>query len=768
MPDLSTFLRQSSLTFSDCQTDCFKYVDSLPEGSKPKDLFKGSEGRLIIDYLCAFHSDIAFKVIMGFCENYLLYANKIENIIANSESKGYNVSRGNNLRLLCTFVPDQTSTIAYLDKVGEIENYGLYSLESKQITAGEATSLSVVVGSLNSVTYKVEDASTLAYRFTASDISDDIKVYIDEKVVNISTDPIQALYGLLVAMTNSYGSVDILDFSNLSSLSTSEVTMYNGDYELVLDDYYTYKLGNNDVVYTKEPIGIDVDVYADKELTMAYGKVDDIDNAKHLIVITTFDGKYTGTYREYTEYYTYKLDNKDYYTPGPLEKGMLVYEDASFVILFGTVSAIYPDSKTCTISRMSTVSDRDYIITAGTNIRLDYIKLEKIAYTGASGIFNIGTLTNIIQLSQGTVLENAVDIQKNTILHEQTRNTIVARRDAKKIVKLSKKIIPGVIDTNDYDYSPSTVAVTYVLDSHLPMSDVQKESLNQYLSECRAYGIPMPYIVNSFNVDMNLNVSVKTTTVVDKDDLQDNVDKIFFNYNNTPGVTVDFDMIEKKIEKLDSVEVSRFIPVASEYVPDQYVNLGSFIINGDSAFMAAAYNYRSGKTEPIWQDTGTFEDGDLILQPVRWQYASTWSAENILYIGQQVNPTINNGHTYEVVGIKNKTSDTQPIGPGFDGDIVWSKTSYDSTSPYWTALNQTNYGDKVNLPGNTDYTLVASGFRRKADSTEPDWPRYGTSTVVASSTIRYVRIPLAGGMIAKGATLTLPWNSYLNSIQTVV
>lgn len=768
MPDISTFLRQSSLTFSDCQADCFKYLDSLPEGSKPRDLFKGSEGRLIIDYLCAFHSDIAYKIIVGYCESYLIYANKVENIIANAESKGYNVSRGSNIRLLCTFIPDQTATISYLDKVGELEDYGLYSLESKKVISGEPTSLTVVVGKLKSITYTVEDSDALAYRFTANNISNDIKVYIDNKNVKVSTDPIQALYGLLVAMTNSYGSVDIMDFSNLSSLSTSEVIMYNGDYELVPDDYYMYKLGNNDIIYAAEPMGIDVKFYTDPDLTLYYGVVQDLDTAKHLVKIIKQNGSFTGSYRDYIPYYTYKLDNKLYYTPGPLEKGMLVYEDASFVLLFGTVTTIYMDARTCIISRAANVTDRDYLITSGTKIRLDYIELEQMSYTGAAGTFNIGTLTNAVQTSSGTSLEPTTDIQKNTILHEQTRNTIVARRDAKKLVRMSKTIIPGIIATNDYDYSPSTVAVTYVLDSHLPATQFQLDELNSYLSECRAAGIPMPYIVNSFNVNANIDVAITTSVITDKEQLQQKTDNEFKKYNNEPGVTIDFDNIEKHIEEIDSVEVVRFKPVASEYVASEYVNLGSFITKDNNSYMAVAYNYRTGTIEPLWPDARTIEDGDLILKPVRWQYATEWQEKMILYVGQMVNPTKANGHTYEVVSVKHKTGEIEPVGPGYDGDIVWSKTSYDKTAPYWMAINQTEYGDIINLPGNTDYSLVASGFRRKADSTEPDWDKYSKSTVVVSDTIRYLRVPLAGEYIAKGTTLTLPWNSYFITTQNIV
>lgn len=769
MPDLSTFLRQSSLTYSDCQTDCFKYIDSLPEGSKPRDLFKGSEGRLIIDYLCAFHSDIAYKILVGYCENLLIYANKIENIIANAESKGYNATRGSNIQLLCTFIPDQTSTISYLDKVGEIEDLGIYSLESKQIVAGEATSLTVVLGNLESTSYTVDDVNKLAYRFTASDISDDIKVSIDGKVTEISTDPIQALYGMLVAMTNSYGSVDLLDFSNLSSLATSSVTVYNGAYSLILNTYYTYKLGNNDVVYTSEPIGYDVVLYSDTELSTQYGVVTKIDIVSKSITVVGFSFGYVGTYKEYTPYYIYSLNNKDYYLPGPIEISMPVYEDSSFTVLFGTVTSLYKDSSTCVISRVTPVSDRGYVINAGSIITLEYIKLEDIAYSGASGSFYLGTLTNIIQLSSGTSLESAVEIQQNTILHEQTRNTIVARRDAKKLTKLSKKIIPGILNTNDYDYSPSTVAVTYVLDSNLPMTQTQLVELNSYLSESRAAGIPMPYIVNSFNVNMKLNTSITTSNIINKEQLQSQVNTIFENYNNNPGISVDFNTLEKKICSINSVTVCRFQPIASDYIPDQYFDLGSFIIKGiDSAFLAVAYNYQSGETEPDWNNTGLIEDGDLILKPIRWQYAQTWSTKNNLYIGQMVNPTVQNGHTYEVVAVKNRTGETEPAGAGYDKDIYWSQISYDKTAPYWAALNQTNYGDIVNISGNTDFSLVASGFRRKLDMHEPDWDKYSTSQVVNTSTVRFERIPLAGDYIAKGANLILPWNSYLKTQQTVI
>ena len=375
-------------------------------------------------------------------------------------------------------------------------------------------------------------------------------------------------------------------------------------------------------------------------------------------------------------------------------------------------------------------------------------------------------------------VESAVSVQQNTILYQQTRNTAVARRDFKKLTKLQRKIIPGILNTNDYDYSPATVAVTYVLDTMLPMTSVQLTELYNYLSQCRVAGIPMPYIVNSFNVDMKLQVNLSTTGIVDTTILQNNVDTIFSKYNKNPGILIEFDTIEKQIESINSVENARFIPVKSDYVGGNYMTLGSFIIDEENsnAFLASTYNYRSGNTEPVWSTSGTITDGELILEPIRWQYAPSWSANNSMYIGQMINPTVSNGYTYQVVSVVNKTGSTQPTEAGNDGNIVWSITTYDSSAITWSANMQVNYGDIVNLSGNTSFSLVASGFRKTLDINEPVWADYKESLIVDTDSIRFIRIPLAvsnlGGVpknsIAKGAVLQLPWNCYLNSTQTIV
>lgn len=766
MPDISTFLRQSSLTYADVEADIYRYIDNLPEGSKPKDLFRGSEGKLIIDQLAACHSDMAYKIIVGFCESYLLYANKIEDIIANAESKGYNVSRGENATVLCTFIPDSSSTISYLDQIGTVDEYGLYSLESKTLVSGVATTIKAVIGTLNTLSYTVLNVNELVYRFTSSNISDDIRIRVDGETIEFSTEPMRALYGYLVAMTNSFGSVDLLDFSHLSSLSSGITqVVYTGPYQYVQPQVFKYNLSGT-FYYTSEELSEGVIVYTDETLTNEFGKVTFVDNTT--VNIEGDEITYSGPYMLSIDYYEYLFSNIPYYLSGPIEPGLYVYTDSSLTEIYGIVDTVYTDTSNVIIRSVTSV-DQIYTVNAGSVIELDYIELDNISYSNLSGEFNLGELTNIVQVSSYREPEEAVEIQKNTIIHEQTRNVLVARRDAKKLIKL---YLPGKVETNDYDFAPGVIGVTYTLNSGLPLSEREYEDLTNYLSESRVMGIPMPIIIPSTNASINLTTSVVTTQIINKDLLQTNFDSVFHKYEKDPGITIDFDVVEHKLESFDSVQNVRFSPVESEIIEGEYFNLGSFIVVPEisSAFVAVRYAYYTGSEEPSWPTTlnDTVTDGDLIFKTIKYASSeSSWVANSSLEIGQTVNPTTYTGYSYQVVGYLNYTGSSQPAGEGYDGDVMWKITSYDPSAPLWSANSLVNYGDIVNITTSTVFSLIASDFRRKITE-EPNWSDYhDKNTMFNDNNCYWRRIPMDGNYIALGAKLKLPWNTYLTISQTI-
>lgn len=629
MPDLSTYLRQSSLTYSDVVRDLTVYVNSLPDGSKPKDLFLGSEGKLIIDYLAAEHSDIAYKIIMGFCENYLLYANKTENIIANAESKGYNVPRGRNPILRITYVSNNANPIQYLDQVGTVEDYGLYALNKiTEVEVGAQITLDVVIGERKIMNYTVTDPEQLVYRFTNPKVSDDLRVYVGESdlAVDHTTDPVQALYGKLCVMTNSYGSIDLLDFSSLEAA-------------------------------------------------------------------------------------------QDY------------------------------------------VINKDYQIDAQTVLKVEYIELTSIKYEGAIGTFSLGTISSVVQTSVGSTSATPVEVQKNAMLYMQTHNRVVARRDYKKVTQLH---VPGILNVNDIDFSPATVAVTYVMKSGLPMNEAEYAELITYLNQSRAAGIPLPYILNSNAVTLTLNASISLSSYVESETLTQKIEAEYANYSYQPGIMLDFNELEENCEHINNVQVVRYSFNPVDYPAGAYCPLGTVIQPGDdNAYVASAYAYSTGDAEPIWPiyPGGTILDGSITWKCVPFEDAPMWEPNTVLNQGQVRLPSVANGFAYEVVAAEYFTGSIEPTNEGYDADILWKLLPYDSTAENWMPNVALPYGAVRNFTTIEGYSMVVAGFRKKAPNIEPEWNTENQHTIVGD--ILFMRVPLSGGVIAKGAELQMPWNSYL-------
>lgn len=628
MPDLSTYLRQSSLTYSDVVADLTNYVNSLPDGSKPKDLFLGSEGKLIIDYLAAEHSDIAYKIIMGFCENYLLYANKLENIIANAESKGFNALRGTNATLNITYISAYSNPIGYLDQVGTIEDYGIYSLEDRDnIHVGDQITLKCVIGTRKDLTYTVNDPEQLVYRFTEPKVSDHLRIYIDSVgPINYTTNPVEALYGKLCVMTNSYGSIDLLDFSSMEAAQ----------------DY---------------------------------------------------------------------IENKDYQ-----------------------------------ILQQST-------------IQVQYIEYATIKYEGAIGTFTLGSLSNLLQTSVGTAPSTPVEIQKNAMLWQQTQARVVARRDYKKVTQLH---VPGIMNVNDMDYSPATVAVTYVTKDGMPMTKEEYDDLIVYLNKTRTAGIPLPYIVPSNAVTLILNAHVSLLNYVDASVLTTKIQKEYDYYTYQPGIELPFNDLEENCEQLENVQVVRYSFNSIQFPAGQYCPLGTVIQPGNgNAYIACTYAYSTGDDEPTWPTTlGTYkEDGTVKWMCVPFEEAPYWEPAKVMNEGQIRLPSTANGFAYEIQAASYYTGSVEPEGEGYDGDIYWRQTIYDSTAPMWQADTEVNYGDIYNFTTVEGYSFVASGVRKRAPITEPEWTTEDSYQLVGD--ILFMRVPLEANFIAKDAVLSMPWNSYL-------
>ena len=173
------------------------------------DFFNDGSGSSVIDIAASLGAFFAFHIIAQRKEFTLEQAVSYKSLIGNAYDKGYNVSRGTNLRVNLTTIPETTGTLTAWTTIGVFEEYDVTLMKDVSFQAGVPCTLEVVIGNRSSEGRTVATNSVALFRFTSDDITDDMRLLLNDSELAYSTEIKDLLNDKYLVQSNSYGSINV-------------------------------------------------------------------------------------------------------------------------------------------------------------------------------------------------------------------------------------------------------------------------------------------------------------------------------------------------------------------------------------------------------------------------------------------------------------------------------------------------------------------------------------------------------------------------------
>jgi hypothetical protein len=248
-----------SISVEQAKDDILEYLATKPDYTTWKDYYESSQGQTVIELLAGLQASLASKIIMGRRESYLGYAQTRSANVGIAGTLGYSSFRGKNARISINITPTETTTIAKFTVVGSVLDTNLVLIEDAVLSAGVPTTIYCTIGEVKEATTIAPDNSLRIFRFYNADVSDDMRLYIDDVEVTYSTAFSDLIKDKYITITNAFGAVDVsylntaspqygtgseikIEYVELKSLdfSASDVSLdYDGVTSTVISDVYT-------------------------------------------------------------------------------------------------------------------------------------------------------------------------------------------------------------------------------------------------------------------------------------------------------------------------------------------------------------------------------------------------------------------------------------------------------------------------------------------------------------------------------------------------
>lgn len=206
------FIESNSLSYTEIQRDLTNFVNALSEDEKLgfKTLFEGTTSQILIEMLAAKSSDEIYHIITSRSENLLYYLNRKDSAIAISQNNAYSAFRGSNVKLSITMTPNSSITLSKMSSIGTAEDYDLIIIDDLELVKNKSVTFDVYLGTVKEQTVIADTEDYLIFRFTNSNISEQIALYLDGKEVPFTKNILEMLDDKYFCITNAYSGVDAI------------------------------------------------------------------------------------------------------------------------------------------------------------------------------------------------------------------------------------------------------------------------------------------------------------------------------------------------------------------------------------------------------------------------------------------------------------------------------------------------------------------------------------------------------------------------------
>lgn len=199
----------NTVSFAEIKQGIIDFIKSKPEFQRWKDFFESSSGTTMIELLAGVSVYNVFQAVSNRREVYINHALLLSSVIGLSQGLGYSASRGTNTHLTLNVLPNQTTSISQFDSVGSVNDVAIIALEDRALTSNVADTISVAIGNLKTQTVVVNTSDVAIFRFTATDISEDIQLLLNDSEVPFDKFVRELENDKYLVQTNPLGGVDI-------------------------------------------------------------------------------------------------------------------------------------------------------------------------------------------------------------------------------------------------------------------------------------------------------------------------------------------------------------------------------------------------------------------------------------------------------------------------------------------------------------------------------------------------------------------------------
>lgn len=670
---MELIIKNKSQSFEQIVIDLNVYLRSLPDWESWQDYYKTGSGQTIIELIAGLGAQLFYFINIQRQENYLQTAMNRSSVVGVSQILGYSAGRGNAVKAVITVTSNQTGVYEKFDIIGQCKDKDIILSEPVLLTEGETKQISVIIGTLKRDYCKITSSALQPFRMTAENISED---YILYKTANTYTDAELEIIKADLAYDKT-GWVELPTSSKMVDMTNDKYIVQTNVLSAVDIFYLNEGSGTHAYPYRQEEtLFIDYVELSDTEFSITdleffYGEVDSVDSVASYNAVEAINSIKVNA----------PLANETQAIIRAREDGEKLVQQ------FGK-------------NYLSMVNTRDI---SPEKIEVTYIKsdftiLSEIEY---DELYNylfyqvrpFGIDMPYISPPIRAILELHIEVD--------LLNTLVLNQIEENIASMV-----------------NSLESRFIVNTQGQLTSLDLDLIEQQIEDLYGVKIARVYLVsNNYVPDTYYRIGQFVTSPTDPNLVFKLEDIIYTSGSAEPtwptevGATV----IDGDIEWIckDFVEGKGFTWSANT----SYGTSNIVIPTEENGYMYQ-FNYyvsKSGDTEPTPPEDGnivTYDNELIWFQISRNASAKEWEANTNYRVGSIVDITSDSDHSYEMIGLRSKDSETSIEWPEVAGktirvgNMIWKAYSIvDSRGDYDNPLLDYKWNQYLHV----DYTLKING-----------------------------------------------------------
>lgn len=379
------------------------------------------------------------------------------------------------------------------------------------------------------------------------------------------------------------------------------------------------------------------------------------------------------------------------------------------------------------------LNNGNYKYTTGDTLYLQYIQRNNLTYNNISTdniVLDYGDIISTSVISEREDVQSADSIKLAASIYHETNNIVRARGDYAKLLMDNKSL--GLCDANDLDINPGLMALTYLRENRMLMTDLEKDAFYKQIEQASPDGVLEAFIIDPVPIAKTLNITLwqKSDEII-PGNIDTLIKEVLSKYNNTLGAEIDFEKLENELEQITGVQIARIDVDTQEYSTNTSYKPYDIIQIEDEEnqekirFICSNVETRSNIYEPNWSAASeigdkvfdnnlVWENSDAYINsvPFKWKSNKLFNLYDDVAVGYDIYP--------------NSTTSTEPIwGTTIitDGNVTFNRIKkYDYILAQWepnTSYDLDEYVEIIN--GNERAVYKVAQLLGKSSNSEPDW-----------------------------------------------